>query len=422
MKWTDLEEQVILCIKCGACQQVCPIFRELRSEASVARGKINLMKAVVCGDLNPATESFAERMSWCLSCKACQENCPRGVRFDQMLVAARNLLAAKDGRSRKRLLLRLGLKHRRLFNAALQFGSVGQRLFFRRGPNGEGMLPRLPMGLDLRRLVASLATLPFRSRHPQVVKAPGATRKVAFFTGCMVNYLYPEIGDAVLTVLGHNGVTVTIPPTQHCCGTPAYYSGDVATAMELAKATVDTFAGLNVDAVVTACGSCGATLRNEYPELLKDEPSYAERSCALARKTIDFTELLADHGLQGKLAPVQRTVTYHDSCHLARGQKVKQQPRSLITSIPGVSLKEMQQPAACCGGAGSFSLQHYDLSLKISRHKVDSILATQADTLAIGCPMCIMHMRDSFNQNGVTTKVVHTAELLAAAYDADKSK
>ena len=154
MKWTDLEEQVILCIKCGACQQVCPIFKELRSEASVTRGKINLIKAVVRGDLDPRTKNFAERMSWCLSCKACFDGCPRGVRFDRMLLAARVLLAQQDEPSRKRFLLRVGLKHRRLFDLALKFGRMGQGLFFRRLRSGKGMLPRLPMGLDLRRLVA----------------------------------------------------------------------------------------------------------------------------------------------------------------------------------------------------------------------------------------------------------------------------
>lgn len=416
--WTDLEREAIRCIKCGACQTVCPVFRELGTESAVARGKIKLIKAAICGDLDPRSANFAELMSRCLLCGACQESCPSGVNFHDLLASARVQLAADRGLPLlTRLALRAGLRNRRLFEAALSLGSIGQWLMFRRDANGEGMLPRLPMGLDMRRLVTPVSSQSFRSRHPETLEVTNPKRKVAFFTGCMINHLYPETGESVLKLLRRNQVSVLLPAGQHCCGAPALANGDQATAIEMAKSAVSTFAALDVDAVVTACGSCGAMLRKRLPELLQNFPKYFEKSQTLARKTIDFTELLADIGLAGELAKVNRNVTYHDSCHLVRIQGVRNQPRQLLGSIPGVTLSEMGQPGRCCGGAGSFSLQHYDLSLKIAQQKLDDLAATHADTVAAGCPMCVMHIRDGVHQNGLNTKVMHTADLLAEAYN-----
>lgn len=262
--WADLEREVIRCIKCGACQSVCPIFREIGTEAAVTRGKIRLIKAVVSGDLDPQSASFSELMSRCLLCGACDENCPSGVNFPDLLLRARVQLAEERGLPLlTRLALRIGLKNRRLFDVALKFGSVGQWLLFRSNSNGEGMLPRLPMGLDMRRLVTPVANRSFRSRHPEAIELPNSKRKVAFFTGCMINHLYPETGESVLKLLRRNHVSVVLPAGQHCCGAPALANGDEATAIEMAKAVVNSFASLDVDGVVTACGSCGAMLRTK---------------------------------------------------------------------------------------------------------------------------------------------------------------
>ena len=413
-----MEREVIRCIKCGACQTVCPVFRELGTESAVARGKIRLIKAAISGDVESRSARFGELLSRCLLCGACQENCPSGVNFHDLLTRARVQLAEEKGLPLlTRLVLRLGLRNRRVFEAALGFGSLGQWLMFRRASSGEGMLPRLPMGLDMRRLVAPVSSQSFRSRHPEAINVTNPKRKVAFFTGCMINHLYPETGESVLKLLSRNQVSVVLPASQHCCGAPAFSNGDEATAIEMAKSAVSTFAALDVDAVVTACGSCGAMFRKQFPELLRNLPKYFEKSQMLARKTIDFTELLVDIGLSGELTKVKRNVTYHDSCHLVRIQGVRSQPRRLIGSIPGVTLSEMEQPGRCCGGAGSFSLHHYDLSCKIVHQKLDDIVATEADTVVAGCPMCVMHIRDGVHQNGLPTKVMHTADLLAEAYD-----
>lgn len=417
MQWQQLEKEVVRCIKCGACQTVCPIFKELESESTVARGKVNLIKAVINGDVEPG-ENFSERMSWCLACKACVENCPSGVMVDKLVINARQKLVEDNGLPLlKRLIFRFGLRNRRLFDLGLNMGSLFQKLLFRTAPNGQGMLPRLPMGLDKRRVLSPLASKNFTSRSPEKIVVPEAKKTVAFFTGCMINYVNPEIGDAVVKLLKNNGTSIIIPKNQHCCGTPAYVNGDLSTAKELAKAVVNTLSNFKVDNIITACGSCGLALRKEYLEILQDEPEYLQKAETIAAKTLDVTEYLAQTGLQGKLQKVDEVVTYHESCHLGRGLKVRRQPRELIKSVPGVELIEMKEPGRCCGAAGSFSLSHYDLSMKINKHKTDDIVDTGAEALVTGCAACMMHIKDGLSQrDNSQIKVMHTAELLAQAY------
>lgn len=416
MEWKDLEKEFIRCTKCGACQSVCPLFLELGSEASVARGKVALMKAAFKGNVEP-TPGFVEKMALCLNCKACVVNCPSKTPVVELVLKTRQKLAEDKGLSlMKRIALRLALRHRKLFALSLKTAPLLQGLALKKTAKKEGALPRLPMGLDMKRLLAPVAGKPLRSLYPEKVPVEQPRATVAFFTGCTINYIYPEIGAAIVEVLRNNNVSVVIPAEQHCCGTPAYVNGDTATAKELARATVDTFSLPGIDAVINGCGSCGYAIRKDYPELLKDESGYPEKVARLAAKTFDFSEYLVKIGLQGKLQPVRRTVTYHESCHLTRGQGVKNQPRALMAQIPGVVLQEMSRPGQCCGMAGSFSLTHYELSRKVNQRKIDDIASTGADTLVTGCPGCIMHIRDGIYQNKLNIEVMHIAQLLHESY------
>lgn len=411
----ELEREVIRCIKCGACQSVCPIYKELKTEASVARGKVNLIKAAIKGDVE-LTDTFSERMSWCLLCKACVEACPSGVKVDSLVIGARNELVKKKGLPFiKKIIFEIGLKNRRLFDVGLSMGSIFQGILFKKAEQGEGVVPRIPMGLAKRRVVKPLAKKTFRARYPEKVTILGARANVAFFTGCMINHVYPQVGEAVVKVLQKNNINIIIPANQHCCGTPVHVNGDVETAELLMKQTIDTFYKLEVDAIITACGSCGLSLKKEYLDLLKDSPEYLAKAKIVSEKAVDFSKYMIDIGLESDLVELNEIVTYHDSCHLARGQGVKSEPRQLIKSIPGVQLKEMKNPGECCGSAGSFSLSHYDLSMKINSKKAEAIANTGAKTIVTGCPACMMQINDGLVQNGHKITVMHTAELLAKA-------
>ncbi|HBW37814.1 (Fe-S)-binding protein [Desulfosporosinus sp. BICA1-9] len=417
------EKEVIRCIRCGACQNVCPVFKELQAESTVARGRVKLIRGVISKDLN-FTAGLIDKMSLCLMCKACVVNCPSGVKVDKLVEAARKEITAKKGLSPlKNLIFRLVLKNRWVFNTGMRTGRIFQGLIFRKGPNGQGMLPRMSLGIDKRRLLSPLAPKPLKMLYPEVVKVPEATMRVAFFTGCMINYIYTDTGRAVINVLKQNGVEVVIPALQNCCGTPVRINGDYQTAKEMARANIDVLLKEEVDVVVVACGTCGLSLKEEYAELLEDDPIYAEKAKKLGAMIKDFTELVVSlAGFEDKMGCLPIKVTYHDPCHLVRGLKVKEQPRQIIRSIPGLTFEEMSKPDTCCGSAGSFSLYHYELSTKINDHKVESIKQTDAEVLVTGCSACRMHIADGLNRQGVSVQVMHTAQLLEMAYDAKQNK
>lgn len=411
------QKEVIRCIRCGACQNVCPVFKELQAEASVARGRVMLIRAVINKDLD-LTEGFRDKMSLCLMCKACVANCPSGVKVDKLVEAARKEIAEKQGLSLlKKLIFRFVLKNRWVFNMGMRTGSILQGLAFRKGPNGQGMLPRMALGIDRRRLLAPLAPKSFKSMYPEVVRVPNAKMRVAFFTGCMINYIYTDTGRAVVNVLKHNGLEVVIPALQSCCGAPVRINGDYEPAQDMARANIDVLLREKVDAVVVACGTCGLTLKEEYADLLADDPVYAEKAKNLGAKVKDITELVVSlNGFETISGSLPIKVTYHDPCHLVRGLKVKEQPRQIIKSIPGVVFKEMNKPDTCCGSGGSFSLYHYNLSTKINDNKVEDIAQTGAAVLVTGCPACRMHIADGLNRQNLAVKVMHTAQLLEMAY------
>lgn len=416
----DWEGEAIRCIKCGACQVVCPVFLETQNESFLARGKVMLMRSHIKGEIG-LTEGFAERMDTCLLCKRCVVNCPAGVKVDKLVEGARTELADKKGLPFiKRVIFRVGLKNAGLFDTAMRLGKVGQKLLFRRVE--QGMLPRLRMGLDEKRMLKPLAPLSLRASLPVTTPAKGEKQmRVAFFTGCAMNYMYTDAGKAVVDVLSQGGCEVVLPRGQHCCGTPVRAHGDRDTAAEMAKANIDALEKADADVIVTACASCGLALKEEWAELLHGDPVYGERAATLAAKVKDFSEVvLALPRVLEALGPVKTRVTWHDPCHLVRGQKIAAQPRSLMKRVPDLEFKEMVGADNCCGSGGTFSLSHYDLTMKINSRKVKNVVDTQAEYVVTECPGCTMQIQDGLNQAGSPVQAIHLAELLArslAAHD-----
>ncbi len=421
MELQELSEQLVRCSRCGTCQSVCPVFRELQLESAVARGKVWLARGLAEGQLE-ITPGLKEKLSLCLLCGACVESCGSGVKVDKIVQAARRAVAKEKGLPLvKKLAFRLLLANRWVFDWALRSGSLFQGLLFRPGPRGEGMLPRLPLGLDRRRLLAPLAPRPLRLLYPEVVKVENPRLRVAFFTGCLTNYIYTDTGAAVIEVLRRNGVEVVLPRLQHCCGTPARVSGDYETAVPIAKANIDVLLREEVDYVVVACASCGAALKEEYALLLEKDATYREKARALGRKVRDFSELAVELGVDRQVERfgyLGLKVTYHDPCHLGRAQKVRSQPRALIRALPGVIFEELSRPGECCGSAGSFSLEHYDLAARINDRKIADIRRTQAHCVVTSCPACRMHIADGLSRNNYEARVLHVAQLVEMAYRA----
>ncbi|QDR82424.1 (Fe-S)-binding protein [Sporomusa termitida] len=418
----DIEDAIANCMKCGNCMEVCPVYKEIQSEAAVARGKISLIEAVLSGNAQ-ITEGFDARMAMCVSCKACAAKCPCGVKADELILRGRQAAVKARGLNPiKKKIFKL-LANRTLFDLALRMAGLFGPLQMKKLPGHLAVVARFPLpGLDRRRVLAPFASTPLRSQFPETMPIEKPRMKVAFFTGCTINYVYTDIGRAVINVLKANDAEITMPARQHCCGTPVYMAGDVELAKIFAKHNIETFERAHADYIVAACGSCAEAFKIEYPELFDDDPELQARAKKLAVKTYEISEFLVDivKFRKDKLGPINAAVTMHDPCHMARGIKVTTQPRAILAAIPGVSFIEMKEPARCCGAGGSFSLVHYEVARKINDRKIADIAATAADTVATSCGSCRMHIIDGLVQNGKTQDCVHVVQLLAKAYEAGK--
>ncbi|MCK5596399.1 MAG: (Fe-S)-binding protein [Candidatus Eisenbacteria sp.] len=407
------------CRSCGSCRAVCPIFAEIGREDAAARGKVALIRAVLDGELG-LTEIFDERVQLCLNCKACVDACPNDVRVDDLILSARSGLV-EAGRLPfiKRFVFRRLLRRGRLLPPVGKTASFFQRFVLRGLPKGSPFRLLLPLvGIDRDRVFPQFARATFLETIPEVVPAPNGTARVAYFVGCAANLIYPESARAAVEMLNRAGVDVVVPKSQGCCGTPVFNAGDFVTAREMAARNIEALRGSGADAVVTACASCGLTLKREYEELLGFEDG-------VGMPVHDLTEYLALRGgealtsdgpaeASGSSEPSGRVrVTYHDPCHLVRGQGVYEEPRQILRSIPWVEFVEMRDADRCCGGGGSFSLSHYDLSKAVARRKVEAIRDAGVDIVTTECQACVMQLSDMLAQAGMDVAVVSVAELAA---------
>ncbi len=421
----SITEELRKCMKCGNCMAVCPIYKETRQEVGVARGKISLVEFLLAGQIE-MTEGMAERFSLCTTCMACNTSCPCEVRFDKIILAARAESVRKKGLHAVKKIAFTALKMQRVFDFGMKAGSIFQGVALKHIPNKHSRMARMrvDIGIGTEKVFPMLAGKALRSEFPEVIKVKKPKMRVAFFTGCMINYFYTDIGRAVVEVLAEHDIEVVIPKDQGCCGIPASINGDVVSARILAKRNLRAFEKVGADALVVACSSCGTAWKHVFGELLENDPEFKTLADKWAAKSYDISEFLIYQVPFKKegLGRVARKVTYHDPCHLNRGQGINQEPREILKSIPGVELIEMKDPGRCCGMAGSFSLVHQNLSIQISDHKTADIAQTHTDTVATGCPACRLQLQSGVENAGFDEEVLHTIQILAESYRVGKEE
>lgn len=236
--------------------------------------------------------------------------------------------------------------------------------------------------------------------------------RVALFVTCLVDLYRPTVGFAAIRLLESAGCQVEVPRAQTCCGQPAYNSGDRATAREIARGVVDEFR--NYDYIVVPSGSCGGMISHHYPALFDDDPEYRGRAEALAAKTHELVSFLTDvMGVTSVDAAHAGVVTYHDSCSGLRELGVKAQPRALLATVRGLTLKEMADPEICCGFGGTFCVKYPEISTRMVTDKARDIQATGAETLLAGDMGCLLNMAGRLKREGAAMRVRHVAEVLA---------
>ncbi len=239
-----------------------------------------------------------------------------------------------------------------------------------------------------------------------------ANPRVALFVTCLVDSMRPQIGFAALRLLEEAGCTVEVPPQQTCCGQPAYNSGDDADAASLARQVIETFEPY--DYVVIPSGSCGGTIRHGYPEMLADDPAWAERARALAGRTHEILSFLVDVlGFVPEGRSLPASATYHDSCSGLRELGVHDQPRKLLAAVEGLEMRPLVGNDVCCGFGGTFCVKYPEISNAVVSEKAEEIERTGADLLLAGDLGCLMNMAGKLHRRGSRVRCFHTIEILA---------
>jgi glycolate oxidase iron-sulfur subunit len=406
------------CTKCGFCMSSCPVYREERIESSVARGKIMLIRALLDGSLT-LTDEMAEQLNKCTLCLTCVENCPAGAAVPAVITAARADKVSRKGVSFPyNIIFRWLLPRRRLFGWMVRLASWFQGIFL---PKTEGTVRHLSFflsALGKGRHIPQIAPKFLRQSVPEVNRPPAnvpVKYKVGYFTGCMTDFVFPELGKKIIGFLTKNGVEVHVPRAQGCCGAPVFLgAGDFATGRRFADVNVKAFKGLEY--VVTDCATCASAMK-DYVKFLADNDERKKDYQDFAAKIKDITEFLVDvlqlppSAYHTAVEFRGKTVTWHEPCHLGRYLGVKEQPRQILRYLKDINYVEMPDAGSCCGMAGTFSIYFYELSQKIAARKVDAIAATGADVVVTDCPGCQIQLIDSLTRRKMSVQVRHIVEL-----------
>jgi glycolate oxidase iron-sulfur subunit len=412
MNMIDIAEEISRCNRCGFCQTACPIFRSTGHEGGVARGRLALLSAIVDASLDWDAE-IEDLLFTCLLCGACTTNCFSAVPTADMLVAAR-----------RQFLERVGKKpgHRLLFDHLLPFPNRLRLAVRAASMTQKANLPNLVQALGLLRFLGQSFPLvlemlgrkmrtALRDRlKPQVLDGQGEHLHIAYFCGCGIDLVQPEAGLATLEFLKRIGQTVEILPNC-CCGLPAETYGDLPATQRMAEKNLALMTSRPYDLIVTDCSSCASFLK-KYPLVFQEDDPRHESARLVSNLVQDFVQVAAKYVPlpEAKTEPI--VATYHDPCHAVRSQNLVSQPRVVLKSIRGLQYRELHEADWCCGGAGSYSLRHYDLAQKVMVRKADNISKTKAQVVTTSCPSCLVHLDYACRRRGLSVKTAHISQII----------
>ncbi|MEN2766626.1 (Fe-S)-binding protein [Ornithinibacillus xuwenensis] len=418
-------DELLNCMRCGFCLPSCPTYIESgNDEAHSPRGRIALMKAVVDGVIEPDND-VKRSLDLCLGCRACEPVCPSGVKYGHLLEQARDIIYQNKKQSLAEKTAR-GIVFNKLFPNQKQVINATSLLSFyqhsglQKIARGIGFMKLFPESLQTMEKV--LPSVPKRkelkNRPSNLPALQEKKKRVAFFSGCLMDTIFMATNDATMTLLQYAGCEIVVPHTQNCCGALHGHSGEREKAKEMAKRNIIAFEHTKADYIITNAGGCGAFLV-DYGYLLKDDPEWSIRAGLFSDKIKDITSILYDLDFHHEnLELEEQIVTYQDSCHLKNGQKTYEEPRKLIQSIRGVNYVEMKEASRCCGSAGIYNIVESEMSMKILDHKMKQTKQTKAKTVITANPGCLLQMKLGIEREGLssTMRAVHIVDFLLEAY------
>jgi glycolate oxidase iron-sulfur subunit len=416
---SDIDYGLFLdCVHCGLCTASCPTYLETGNENDSPRGRIYLMRAVTDGRL-ALTSPVRRHLELCLDCRACETACPSGVQYGKLIEPFRIGMEQSSGSANKtadwfhRFVLFGMFTRPDRMRLALGPARFAQRLGLLRLAEKTGLMRLLPS--RLRQLTAMLPPpAPAEPQLPEFLPAIGPRRaRVALFTGCVADVMFRHTHWATARVLQQNGCDVLVPRGQECCGAIHFHAGSSDPAREMADRNIRAFNAAEIDAVVVNVAGCGSMLK-DYGHHWHDARQ-AERE-RFAGKIRDINEFLDDLGFLPPQGPIHLRATYHDACHLAHAQKIREAPRRLLAQVPGLTLVDLPESEVCCGAAGTYNLTEPEMAGQLARRKLEHIRQTGAQAVLTANAGCLLQVAREARQQRWPLWVAHPIELLDLSY------
>lgn len=429
-RWASREDpeyrEALQCIRCGACSNVCPPYQVVGGHVfgHIYTGPIGLIMTAMHHGLNNA----AGPQSLCVSCNACEMVCPAEIPIPRLILNVRERVAEQYGLPR---LKEMAVSRWSEPSSGQRWAGLASRAAGVISDNNRIIrnIPFAPDGMTESRHLQAPSTNPLRKRvqsngllqSTRVLPSSQAQGlRIAYFPGCVIDRLAPEMGEAALNVLTACGCKVEFPEQQHCCGLVAFNMGDREHGRKMAEQTIEMLEGVEADWIVTNTTSCLAAMTDDYRHLFRNDPEWLERVETQAGRLIEFTRFLVDVAqISGEdfSAPVQNSitsVTYHDACQSHNALGLGQTARTLITEVLGIELREMADSSVCCGFGGSFSMDYPRVSSAILQKKLNNTEQTGAHAVVADNPGCLLQIRGGLSARDSQTRVLHISELVSA--------
>jgi glycolate oxidase iron-sulfur subunit len=392
------------CVHCGFCLDTCPTYVLWGNEADSPRGRIVLIGEGLKSD-EPLSDEMVTHFDRCLGCMACVTACPSGVRYDRLIERVRPQVERHHRRpALERVLRRVlfgTLPHPQRMRTLAPLMIAGRKLGSGRIPGRLGTLAKVAPQTTMNKLRSSS----FPAHTPAVGEQRG---RVGLLLGCVQRVFYGDVHRATIATLAAEGYEVFAPAMPECCGALEMHSGEEAAAVTRAEATIAAFNAIGeFDHVLTSAAGCGSAMK-EYGELVgtPDAKAFAER-------VLDVTELLGSIEPRAPRGPVPLKVVYHDACHLAHAQQVREQPRAMLRSIPELELIENPvEPEVCCGSAGVYNLLQPEAGAELGVRKARNLSDTGAQAIAAANPGCAAQLDRHFRDLGGPLPIYHPVELV----------
>lgn len=420
----NLDYQVMLdCVHCGLCLGACPTYLETGNENDSPRGRIYLWRAVTDGRVE-LDETVRHHLDLCLECLGCETACPSGVQYRKIIGSYKKDLARIDkpapelGRIQRFMLFHLTPSAKRMRRALAPLRLL-QKL--RLGSLVSLVSKILPRSLREMQEIIPQRLQPHYGKLPELLPAEGKRRaRVALLTGCAADAFFPQTTVATAKVLQKNGCDVWIPRSQVCCGALHYHAGLVEKAQNYAAQNCRAFGpGLAggeepVDAIINNAGGCGPVMK-EYDHLLQGTEA-EEPGADFASRVRDIHEFLMDLGPIAPTKPLPIKATYHDACGLCHGQKIREQPRQLLSMIPELELMPLPESENCCGAAGSYNIEQPEMAEQVGLRKARHIIETGAEAVFTGNVGCLLQIDRNLRKLGASLRVSHPIDALWESY------